>query len=118
MPTYLVSCFALGVNLKLKGIESLAYKESNRLQSVKSNLEKFNAKIRINNNLLILDSSNSLFVEKEIDTYSDHRIALAFSPLVIKTKSLKINNPKVVEKSYPKYWNHLNKMGIEVFFQK
>ena len=118
MPTYLVSCFALGVNLKLKGIESLAYKESNRLQSVKSNLEKFNAKIRINNNLLILDSSNSLFVEKEIDTYSDHRIALAFSPLVIKTKSLKINNPHVVEKSYPKYWNHLNKMGIEVFFQK
>ena len=118
MPTYLVSCFALGVNLKLKGIESLAYKESNRLQSVKSNLEKFNAKIRINNNVLILDSSNSIFVEKEIDTYSDHRIALAFSPLVIKTKSLKINNPHVVEKSYPKYWNHLNKMGIEVFFQK
>ena len=57
-------------------------------------------------------------MEKEIDTYSDHRIALAFSPLVIKTKSLKINHPHVVEKSYPKYWNHLNKMGIEVFFQK
>ena len=118
MPTYLVSCFALGVNLKLLGIDSLVYKESNRIQSVKINLEKFNAKINFNSNHLILDSSTPLFVEQEIDTYNDHRIALAFSPLVLKTKSLKINNPQVIEKSYPKYWDHLNKIGIKVFFQK
>lgn len=118
MPTYLVSCFALGVNLMLTGVDSLIYKESNRIQSVKINLEKFNAKINFNSKYIFLDSSNPLFFEKEIDTFNDHRIALAFSPLVLKTRSLIINNPQVIEKSYPKYWGHLNKIGIKSFFQK
>ena len=118
MPTYLVSCFALGINLKLSGIDSLIYKESNRIKTVKIGLEKFNAKIDINDNFLTLNSSNAFFHEAEIDTFNDHRIALAFSPLVLKTKSLIINNPNVIKKSYPSYWDHLKKIGIKVFFQK
>lgn len=118
MPTYLISCFALGVDLKLTGIDSLVHKESNRIETVRIGLEKFNAKIKIQENSIFLDSSSPVFSEKSIDTFCDHRIALAFSPLVLKTNKLTINNPQVIDKSYPAFWNHLKKMGIKVFFQK
>ena len=118
MPTYLISCFALGINLKLSGIDTLIYKESNRIETVKLGLNKFNAKIKLIDNSLMLDSSNSIFNEQIIDTYDDHRIALAFSSLVLITNKLTINNPMVVEKSYPAFWDDLKKMGIKVFFQK
>ena len=47
--------------------------------------------------------------EQGIDTYEDHRMALAFAPYALATDSLLINNPKVVTKSYPQFWNHLTK---------
>ena len=118
MPTYVISCFALGVNLTLKGIDTLIYKESNRVKSVTEGLNKFNACIKLLNGNLILDSTNPIFNEQVIDSYNDHRIALAFSALVLKTKKLTINNPSVVNKSYPAFWEHLKKTGITVVFQK
>jgi len=118
MPTYLISCFALGVDLKLTGIDSLIYKESNRIETVKIGLEQFNAKIKIEKNSMYLNSSSPVFSAKVIDTFCDHRIALAFSPLVLKTNKLTINNPQVIDKSYPAFWSDLKKMGIKVFFQK
>ena len=49
-----------------------------------------------------------------IDTYEDHRMALAFAPAAFRLKSLRINNPQVVSKSYPKYWEDLKAAGYEV----
>ena len=49
-----------------------------------------------------------------IATYEDHRMAMAFAPAAIKLTHLKINEPQVVSKSYPNYWNDLNKVGFDI----
>ena len=49
-----------------------------------------------------------------IDTYEDHRMALAFAPLAFRIDGLKINNPHVVTKSFPHYWEQLTKMGFVI----
>ena len=48
-----------------------------------------------------------------IDTYEDHRMALAFAPIAM-IQPLTINNPQVVTKSYPNYWNDLKTAGFEI----
>ena len=49
-----------------------------------------------------------------IDTYEDHRMALAFAPLSMKIDGLRINNPGVVTKSYPQYWNDLRRVDFDI----
>jgi 3-phosphoshikimate 1-carboxyvinyltransferase len=49
-----------------------------------------------------------------IDTYEDHRMALAFAPYVMKKEGLVINNPQVVSKSYPKFWSDLKEAGFKI----
>ena len=49
-----------------------------------------------------------------IDTYEDHRMAMAFAPACIKFPGLRINNPEVVSKSYPNFWDDLRKAGFEI----
>jgi len=48
-------------------------------------------------------------------TYGDHRMAMAFATLAM-LSPVKIENPEVVSKSYPQFWEHLKKMGFEVNF--
>ena len=55
--TYVVTCLGLGINLKLTGINSLNYKESNRLEVIKKELLKFNASVKIKDNVFFLDTS-------------------------------------------------------------
>ena len=86
--SYIVSCLGLGINLKLTGIQTLMYKESNRLKVMKKELEKFNVKVVLTENSFFMDSSSRKFKRQFINTYFDHRIALAFSPLVLLTKEL------------------------------
>jgi 3-phosphoshikimate 1-carboxyvinyltransferase len=51
-------------------------------------------------------------VEPVIDTYEDHRMAMAFAPACIMFPGLKIDNPGVVSKSYPNFWNDLKQVGF------
>jgi len=46
-------------------------------------------------------------LEAGIDTYEDHRMALSIAPAAFKTEGLLINNPHVVSKSYPRFWDDL-----------
>jgi 3-phosphoshikimate 1-carboxyvinyltransferase len=55
------------------------------------------------------DLSRTLIVE----TYNDHRMAMAFAPLVFKVYKLAIRNPSVVEKSYPSFWRDVREAGIQ-----
>ena len=112
--TYVVTCLGLGINLKLTGINSLNYKESNRLQVIKKELLKFNASVKIKDNIFFLDTSGVDLKFSSITTYFDHRVALAFSPLVILTKKIEIDNYDVVSKSYPQFWRDLKKIGIKI----
>ena len=112
-----MSCLGLGVNLKLTGIKTLFFKESNRLKVIKKELEKFNVKIILKEDYFFMDASFRKLGGCIINTYSDHRIALAFAPLVIITKTITINDSNVISKSYPEFWNDLKKIGIKVILK-
>jgi len=109
--TIVVTCFGLGIACKLKGLKTLKIKETDRLQALKTELEKLGANLTISGHSLELFSSENIINNIEIETYQDHRMAMAFAPLAIKT-SLIIVEPNVVTKSYATFWEDLKKLGI------
>ena len=113
--TIVVACCALGVKFKFTGLASLKIKETDRIEALKTELKKVGFIIRDeNDNTLIWDGETCEPTFEPIDTYEDHRMALAFAPLAFKFPQIEINNPEVVSKSYPHYWEDLKKVGFEI----
>ena len=112
--TYIITCLGLSIKLKLTGIETLKFKESNRLFVMKKELEKLNVRVVLRNKSFSMNPANKNLQNLRIDTHFDHRVALSFAPLVIISKNIIIKNPEVVNKSYPKFWTHLKKIGIKI----
>lgn len=111
--TFVVTCCALGVKFKFTGLATLKIKETDRIEALKKELRKVGYIIRDeNDNTLIWDGERCEPTMEPIDTYEDHRMALAFAPLAFKMPGLKINNPEVVSKSYPHYWKDLERVGV------
>ncbi len=110
--TIAVSCFGLGIGCRLTGLHTLKIKETDRLSALKIELEKLGASVQIDENSLNLEKSFHLNPEVSIETYQDHRMAMAFAPLALKTE-LTINNAEVVSKSYPNFWSDLKIAGVE-----
>ena len=95
-------------------MHTLKIKETDRLQALKNELEKFGADVSISVDSIQL--TNSVAFQNEtiiIETYQDHRMALAFAPLVLK-QSLLIKNADVVSKSYPDFWNDLKVLNFDL----
>jgi 3-phosphoshikimate 1-carboxyvinyltransferase len=111
--TIAVTCFGLGIACHLSGLHTLKIKETDRLEAMKTELLKFGAHISVTDRTLTLGPSNSFQNNCTVETYNDHRMAMAFGPLAMKT-SLFINNYDVVSKSYPDYWEDLKKLGFMV----
>ncbi len=109
--TIVVTCLGLGITCKLKGLKTLKIKETDRLIALKNELEKLGANITITNDGLELFPSKKINKNIEIETYQDHRMAMAFAPLAIKTP-LVILQPNVVTKSYATFWEDFKKIGI------
>lgn len=109
--TIAVTCFGLGIGCNLTGLHTLKIKETDRLVALKTELEKLGATVMIDNNSLQLEKVSNIIPNQIIETYQDHRMAMAFAPLAIKTE-LTINNAEVVSKSYPSFWDDLKKAGI------
>ena len=100
------------IKLKVSGVESLKIKETDRLLAMKNELKKIGCDFYEEGNYWILEKRRrEIDDELSIDTYKDHRMAMAFAPLASK-KSIIINDPDVVVKSYPTYWEDLNKVGF------
>ena len=100
------------IKLKVSGVESLKIKETDRLLAMKNELKKIGCDFYEEGNYWILEKrSREIDEELSIDTYEDHRMAMAFAPLASK-KSIIINDPDVVVKSYPTYWEDLKKVGF------
>lgn len=100
------------IKLKVSGVESLKIKETDRLLAMKNELKKIGCDFYEEGNYWILEKrSREIDEELLIDTYKDHRMAMAFAPLASK-KSIIINDPDVVVKSYPTYWEDLKKVGF------
>jgi 3-phosphoshikimate 1-carboxyvinyltransferase len=111
--TIAVTCFGLGIACNLKGLHTLKIKETDRLEALKTELSKLGAKVEITNDSLTLEASNSINENVSISTYQDHRMAMAFAPLALKT-TLIIENAEVVSKSYPTFWDDLKKIGFTI----
>lgn len=111
--TIAVTAFGLGLECYLTGLHTLKIKETDRLVALKIELEKLGAKVVITDATLHLKAATSINSEVSIATYNDHRMAMAFAPLGLKT-SLKIENADVVSKSYPQFWDDLKALGFQL----
>lgn len=104
--TIAVTCAGLNLKCKLTGLETLKNKETDRLVALQNELQKVGTKTIITEDSLeIVDFENASKLP-QIETYNDHRMAMAFAPLY-KKMDLEILNPSVVEKSYPQFWEDL-----------
>ncbi len=111
--TLAVTCFGLGASCHLTGLHTLKIKETDRLEALRIELGKLGADISVTENSLSLERSDRINNGISIDTYNDHRMAMAFAPLALRTE-LYINEAEVVSKSYPDFWSDLQKLGIQV----
>jgi len=111
--TIAVSAFGLGVECYMTGLHTLKIKETDRLVALKTELEKLGATIDITLDTLRVNASDSIKSKVAIDTYNDHRMAMAFAPLGLKTE-LTIKNADVVSKSYPQFWKDFSAIGFKL----
>jgi 3-phosphoshikimate 1-carboxyvinyltransferase len=112
--TIAVSCFGLGISCHLTGLHTLKIKETDRLEALKMELSKLGASLAVSDDSLTLEGSSHAFrQDQSIRTYNDHRMAMAFAPLVLKG-SIFIEDPEVVSKSYPDFWTDMKTLGVEM----
>ena len=114
--TLVVSTCLMNIPFTFSGLQTLRIKETDRIDALKREMKKLG---------YILDDSvegklswDGTRCEPDskpaIDTYEDHRMAMAFAPACILYPGLRINNPEVVSKSYPHFWEDLRKAGFTV----
>ncbi len=111
--TIAVSCFGLGVECELKGLHTLKIKETDRLIALKNELTKLGATIEVTNDSLHISSSSEINRGIEIETYQDHRMAMAFAPLALRT-NIVVLEAEVVSKSFINFWSCLSELGLNI----
>ena len=113
--TVVVACCAKGVPFHFRGLSTLKIKETDRIEALKKELLKLGYVLKdINGSELVWDGTRCEPQKHAvIDTYEDHRMALSFAPLGL-LKPIVINNPQVVTKSYPRFWDDLKMAEFEI----
>ena len=106
--TFVVTCALMGIPFRFTGLQSLKIKETDRIVALIKEMRKLGFVIKDSeNSILSWEGERCTREEGAIDTYEDHRMAMAFAPASLKISDLFINNPQVVSKSYPRYWENL-----------
>ncbi|MFY0591298.1 3-phosphoshikimate 1-carboxyvinyltransferase [Roseivirga sp.] len=107
--TVAVVCGVKHIACKMTGLESLRIKETDRIKALKRELKKFSIKLKETEEGLweIKSKFESGQPEVSVETYEDHRMAMAFAPLSTQ-QDISIKDPSVVDKSYPSFWNHVD----------
>lgn len=114
--TFVVCCCMMGVHFRFTGLSTLRIKETDRILALQTELAKMG---------LVIESNSDSELEwkgqvaepaahPSIDTYHDHRMALSFAPASLRLPSITINDPQVVSKSYPAFWQHLLEAGFNI----
>ena len=109
--TIAVTCFGLKIHCFLDGLQTLNIKETKRLNALKNELTKLGANVQVTESSLKIFEAQKLKKNIIINTYHDHRMAMSFAPLSLKIP-ISIENPNVVVKSYPGFWDDLKKAGF------
>lgn len=111
--TVAVVCAAKGVTGTFTGLESLRIKETDRIAALQTELKKIGAELLEQDNQWTLKPSATLPERAQFHSYKDHRMAMAFAPLATRMDVV-IDDPMVVRKSYPAYWDDLRTIGFKV----
>lgn len=110
--TVAVVCAAKGVEGNFTGLESLRIKETDRIAALQNELRKIGADLLEEKDQWRLTPSRQLPHKAFFNTYKDHRMAMAFAPLAT-LMAVEIENPLVVRKSYPGFWDDMRLLGFE-----
>lgn len=110
--TVAVVCAAKGVTGKFTGLESLRIKETDRIKALQTELAKIGASLTEEKDAWVLTPSQSLGSSVFINTYLDHRMAMAFAPLAT-LMEVTLEDPAVTRKSYPEFWKDVELVGIK-----
>lgn len=114
--TFVVTCALMNIPFRFSGLQSLKIKETDRMAALIKEMEKLGYVLReAEDSMLYWEGERcEKPTDAAIDTYEDHRMAMAFAPASLVTGEVLINNPQVVSKSYPRYWEDLKKAGFMI----
>ncbi|HSI90260.1 MAG TPA: 3-phosphoshikimate 1-carboxyvinyltransferase, partial [Adhaeribacter sp.] len=127
--TFALLAAAKKMELEMTGLESLRLKETDRISALQTELARFGASLTevkpgtflVKNGTVsgqksqkaekadAVKKASILRLKTRIKTYHDHRMAMAFAPLALLQK-IEIEDPEVVRKSYPDFWEELRKV--------
>lgn len=111
--TVIILCAAKNIKATFTGLQSLRIKETDRIAALQYELRKFNVELQEVSDGFFQLSGVFKMSHQTIRTYNDHRMAMAFAPLALLGK-ITIENPEVVEKSYPDFWEEMKNVGFEI----
>lgn len=113
--TFVVTCCLLNVAFEITGLETLKIKETDRIVALKNECAKLGYHLQATDASLCWQGSEKATKQEEaILTYKDHRMAMAFAPAATRFPSIMIDDPLVVSKSYPGYWDDLRTAGFAI----
>ena len=111
--TFVVTCTLLNIPFRFSGLQSLKIKETDRMAALIKEMGKLGYVLHESEgSVLSWEGERCERSTDAIDTYEDHRMAMAFAPVCLVLPDITINNPQVVSKSYPRYWNDLQQAGF------
>ena len=112
--TFVVTCALLNIPFRFSGLQSLKIKETDRMAALITEMRKLGYILHETDGAVLSWEGERCTTEEHpaIDTYEDHRMAMAFAPTCLALPEILINNPQVVSKSYPRYWEDLRQAGF------
>ena len=114
VPAVAVTCAALGISSELRGLKNLKIKESDRLTALVIELSKMGVETMVEEDNALWIYKSKIKIHEPIQTYNDHRMAMCFAPLALLQNNIELNDPDVIVKSFPDYFNELSKLGFEI----
>ena len=114
--TFVVTCAMLGVTFRFSGLQSLKIKETDRMAALIAEMRKLGYVLEESEGSVLSWTGERCEPQNPpvIDTYEDHRMAMAFAPAVLRQGTLCVRNPQVVSKSYPRFWEDLQQAGFHL----
>ena len=114
--TFVVCCCMMGVPFRFAGLSTLRIKETDRIQALQTELAKMGYNIEVVDDCTLewKGEVGEAAPQFSIDTYHDHRMAMSFAPASLRLPFISINDPQVVSKSYPAFWQHLLEAGFTI----
>ena len=114
--TFVVTSCLLDVPFRFTGLQSLKIKETDRICALITELRKLGYVVHAEQDSILWWDGERCPADEQpgIDTYEDHRMAMAFAPACLVRPDIRINEPQVVSKSYPRYWDDLQAAGFGI----